>query len=83
MDLRRVHRLLAFVEHLDVAAQGNARQHVFGAIPPPHPPQQGSSEADGKAQYLDPQAPSHPEVAELMHRDEDGQDDDEGEDGME
>jgi hypothetical protein len=56
---------LALVEHLHVAAQRQGGDHVFGAVLA-HPLPQRGAEADRKAQHLDPAAPRHPVVAELV-----------------
>src|SRR5471032_167337 len=62
-----IYRYLAFtlVEHLDVAAQRNGRNHEFSA-PTVVPTQQRHAETDGKAQHLDAATTRDPKVAEFV-----------------
>ena len=79
MGLGRVHLALALVQHLDVSAQGDGGEHVFRLIGRALAPPQGATEADGETQHPDPEAAGHPEVAELVHADQDPDRDRKGE----
>ena len=61
------HLTLVLVEHLDVAAQRNHRDDVLGLIRSRLPAPQGAPETQGESEHLDAEAPSDPEVAELVH----------------
>ena len=54
--LRESHRAIALVEQLDVAAKGNRRQAVLGAVGPGTSNPQGPPEADREAQHPDARA---------------------------
>src|SRR3546814_4428574 len=59
------HVLLAFIEHLDVAAERNRRDLVFGTVAPEPAPQR-CAKADREAQYLDPEPACDPEMTEFV-----------------
>src|SRR5690606_14957996 len=61
---------------LDVAAKGDRRKHVFGAVAPAPRPQR-PAEADREAQHFDPVAARDPVVAELVEGDQQPKADDE------
>src|SRR3546814_12260434 len=63
------HVLLAFIEHLDVAAERNRRDLVFGTVAPEPAPQR-CAKADREAQYLDPEPACDPEMNEFVERSE-------------
>src|SRR5699024_3067588 len=58
----------ALVEHLDVTAQRNGRNPVFGAAAFTHPPPDLRAEAQRITQHAHAHAPSHPKMAILMDR---------------
>src|SRR5690606_35802686 len=63
--LGRGHVALAFVEHAHVAAQGQGRNHVFGAVAAAAQPQR-LAEAHREAQHVDAEAPCDPVMAEFV-----------------
>jgi hypothetical protein len=66
------HFALAFVEHLDVAAQRKGGHGVLGPLGvSPRP--EGAPEPDREAQHANTQPPRHPEVAELVEGDQQAQ----------
>ena len=67
------------VQHLHVAAQWNRRQNEFGVIELATSSKQGLAETDRKSLYFDANLARHPEVAELVNRNEDSQRQDESE----
>ena len=56
---------MTVLENMLTAAQRQSGDHVFGAVLA-HPLPQRGAEADRKAQHLDPAAPRHPVVPELV-----------------
>ncbi len=78
------HRAVAFVEQAHVAAERDCGEHVLhGVRIAAHAPDQRLAEADGKAQHLESEPASDPVMAELVHRHEDADGDDERDDGSE
>ncbi len=77
------HLPFPLVKHLDIATQGDCRYDVFGTIHLAPTLPQAFAKADGEAQHLDPALARHPEVAKLMHGDEDRDHDEEGEQSYE
>ena len=72
-------RLHPLVQHLHVAAQWNRCQHEFGVIDLATSSEQGFAETDRKSLHLDANLARHPEVTELVNRNEDSQRQDESE----
>jgi hypothetical protein len=73
---------LAFVEHLHIAAEGYGRYRVLGLVRACPVQPQGPSETDRETQHLDAEAFGDDEVAELVHRDQHADSDDEVDDGV-
>jgi hypothetical protein len=75
VQLRRRHIALALVQHLHVAAERERPDGQLHAVRAHAARPQRFPEAHGETQHLDAQAPRHPEMAELMHRDQNTQGD--------
>jgi hypothetical protein len=64
---------LAFVDHLDVAAQRHRRQRPLGAVPAEATRPDNAAESNRKTQHLDADEPRHGVMAELMENHEHSQ----------
>src|ERR1700690_681722 len=71
-QFRRRHVAFALVQQLDVTAQGDGSQTVFGSVRiPTHAREQRFAEADAEAQDLEAEFLRDPIVPEFMHRHQD------------
>ena len=68
----RVDLAFGLVEHLDIAAEGNQANAIFGGVVLASPGEQWATKADGKLQHLDAEFARHLEVAVFVHRHQNG-----------
>src|SRR5204862_539559 len=81
-QLSRLHRPLALVQHLHVAAEWDRGEDPFRAVRPDPSHEERAAKAHGKTQDLHAAKPGDEVMTILVHDDQHAERDEEGEDGL-